>query len=298
MLKGNKSRINNKMLPYYLLLPLLLTLGIVLLYPLIRGIFTSFQYNVLLRPDKGTPFVGLQNYFEVLSDKVFWISLQNTFWWVFGSVFFQFIGGFAIALVLNQKFKFRGLVRGIIMIPWVVPGVIAAMIWSWMLDGSYGLVNDILFRLGWIDQYIPWLAQASTALPSVIAANVWKGFPFFAVMILAGLQSIPKELYDSAKVDGASIYQTFRFVTVPMMRHIIMIATVLRIIWTTNSLAMIFVMTQGGPGYETRVLGLHSFLASWKSLNFGHGATIATIFLVLLMLLTIVYMKLLGGDEV
>jgi multiple sugar transport system permease protein len=294
-----RARSKLDLFPYILVLPAILVITLVILYPILEGIVTSFHYKVLTRPGRGTPFIGLDNYYRILfRDKVFWISLKNTFWWVLGSVSVQFVLGFLVALVLNQEFRFRGLVRGIVLIPWVIPGVIAALTWSWLLHGTYGVMNDILFRLGIIDKYVPWLAQSSTAMLAVIIANIWKGFPFFATMLLAGLQTIPQELYEAASIDGASPWQQFSLITVPMLKHVIVISTTLRIIWTTNNVDMIFSMTQGGPGHSTRVLALYSFMTAWSKLDFGYAAALGVILLLILMVLAVVYIRMTMQEEV
>lgn len=288
----DKYNLKKKFIPYMLLLPMLITIGTILIYPLFNGVWVSFHHKVLTEPGVGTPFVGLKNYIDVVTDDVFGKILKNTGVYIIEAVFFQFLLGFGVAFLLNQKFKCRGIIRGIVLLPWVAPGVVVAMIWAWLLNGTYGVINDILFKLGIISDYIPWLAQSSTALQSVIFARIWKGFPFFAIMILAGLQAIPKELYEAAEVDGTTTFQKFRWVTLPMLKQVITISILLRLIKSTNELTTLLVMTGGGPGNSSMILPLLAFTKAWKSLNFGYAAAIATMFMGGLLVLIAIYLRL------
>jgi multiple sugar transport system permease protein len=152
-------------------------------------------------------------------------------------------------------------------------------------------------KMSIINENIAWLGNSSLALPAVIATNIWKGFPFFAISLLAGLQSIPKELYEAGEIDGASTWQKFRFITLPHLKNVIMITTMLRVIWTTNTTDLIFVMTSGGPGYSTHVLALYSYLTAWSKLDFGYSSTIAITLLVVMLLIISIYIKMLNKGK-
>jgi len=284
--------------PYLLVFPTLLVIGLILVYPICKGLLLSFQDYVLTKPvPDGKRFIGFSNYIKMFHDKIFWISLGKTVWWVFGSVSFQLILGMITALLLNQNFRGRALARGLVLIPWVLPSVVSALLWAWIMDGTYGLVNDLLMKMNIINENIPWLANPKTAFPVVIATNIWKGFPFFAISFLAGLQSIPKSLYEAAEIDGANDWTQFVVVTLPHLKTVIVTTTVLRLIWTANTTDLIFTMTQGGPGYTTNVLALYTYLTAWTDLDFGYSSAMA-IFLMLVMLVFIsIYMRLVNKDN-
>jgi multiple sugar transport system permease protein len=282
----------NKWYPYFLVFPTLLIIGVILLYPMMTGLALSFQNRILTRPvPDNERFIGLKNYIALFKDPIFRISLLKTGEWVFFSVFLQLLLGLVTALVLNQRFHLRVLVRGLILIPWVLPGVVAALLWSWIMDGTYGLLNDVLARFRLITENIPWLGNPRTAFPVVIATNIWKGFPFFAVSILAGLQAIPVDLYEAAEIDGAGMWRRFLTVTLPFLKPVIFTTTVLRIIWTTNTTDLIFTMTQGGPGYTTHVLALYTSLTAWGRLDFGYSSAMAIILMVIMLVVIAIYLK-------
>lgn len=266
---------------------LIATMGIILI-PIVYTISLSFMNYVIWKPGE-MAFIFLENYRAAWEDEIFLISLGNTVVWIVGVIGLQLLLGFGTALLLNRDFPFRGLIRALILIPWVTPSVITALMWRWMYDGNSGLLNDLMVRLGIINQYVPWLAQGSTSLPSIMVALMWQGFPFFAVMILAGLQAIPQELYEVADVDGATIFQKFFRVTLPMLTPILFTTILLRTIWVANSLDIIFIMTGGGPGYSSHTLPLYAYLKAYKGLDFGYAATISVYLTILLMGIVILY---------
>ncbi|PKL05746.1 MAG: sugar ABC transporter permease, partial [Spirochaetae bacterium HGW-Spirochaetae-9] len=216
--------------PYLLIAPALIVVLTVVFIPVLDAIGMSFRSYDLTRPSRNG-FVGLKNYVAIFADPLFWQALWKTIVWVSVGVGFQFVFGFILALLLNRRFPGRGLVRSLSLIPWVTPGVLIGLMWRWIFDGNYGVLNDILLKLGMIQDKVPFLAQEATAFPAVILTIIWQGIPFFALMLLAGLQGIPDELYDSADVDGANGIQKFFLVTIPSLRSVIFVTTLLRIIW-------------------------------------------------------------------
>ena len=268
--------------PYTLLTPALSVTVLIIFFPIVQTAVMSLFNYVIWKP-KETRFIGLGNYLQALRDEVFWISLKNTIFWIVGVIALQLLLGFVTAMLLNREFKWRGLARSLILIPWVTPSVITALMWRWMYDGNNGVINDLLVRIGLLNSYFPWLANSSTALPAIMVALMWQGFPFFAIMILAGLQAIPRTLYEAAEVDGATRLQMFGRITLPMLMPILLTSMLLRIIWVANSMDVIFVMTGGGPGYATHTLPLFAFIRAYKGLDFGYASTIA-IFLTLLLI--------------
>jgi multiple sugar transport system permease protein len=271
--------------PYALVTPALTVTILIIFFPIIQtAVMSLFQY-IIWKP-KDNRFIGFGNYLQALRDEVFWISLKNTMIWIVGVIALQLALGFATALLLNREFKWRGLARSLILIPWVTPSVITALMWRWMYDGNNGVINDLLVRIGLLESYFPWLANSSTALPAIMVALMWQGFPFFAIMILAGLQAIPNSLYEAAEVDGATAFQKFFRITLPMLLPILFTSILLRIIWVANSMDVIYVMTGGGPGYATHTLPVYSFIRAYKGLDFGYASTIA-IFLTALLIVIV-----------
>ena len=263
---------------------------LIVAYPLFQALRLSLFDASLLRPDRAR-FVGLTNYLNVLRDPLFLRSLLNSTIWVVGCVTLQFTIGMLGALLLNREFPGRGLVRGLSLIPWATSGVLVSLMWTWMLDGNYGVINDILVRLGLISQYRPWLALP-ISLGGVIAANVWQGAPFFAVMLLAAMQSVPQELYEAARIDGAGRFQQFRSVTIPLIMPTIVITTMLRIVWTANYMDLVFVMTGGGPGNASIILPVLSYITAYKKLKVGEATAMAVLQAILLIITLFVYLRL------
>ncbi len=282
--------------PYTFLTPaLVVTIGIILI-PIVYTVSLSFMNYVIWKPDE-IGFIGLANYRNAWQDEIFIISLRNTLVWIVGVIGLQFLLGFATALLLNQEFRFRGLARALVLIPWVTPSVITALMWRWMYDGNSGVINDLLVRVGLIERYVPWLAQSETSLVAIMVALMWQGFPFFAVMILAGLQAIPRELYEVADVDGASVIQKFVRITVPMIMPIVFTTILLRTIWVANSLDIIFIMTGGGPGYSSYTLPLYSYIQAYRGLDFGTAGTVAVYLTILLLTVVVLYVIRISRTE-
>jgi multiple sugar transport system permease protein len=275
--------------PYLLILPALIIILTVVFIPAVNAILMSFQNYDLRRP-MNIGFVGIDTYIVVLKDQLFWKSLWKTIQWVVLGVGFQFIFGFGLALLLNKKFVGRGIARSISLIPWVTPGVLIGLMWRWIYDGNYGVLNDILLKIGIIHEKIPFLAQQATAFPAVIVTIIWQGIPFFALMLLAGLQGIPGELYDAANVDGANGFQKLFKITIPLLKNTIFVTTLLRIIWVANSVDVIFNMTGGGPAYSTQTLSVYVFNKG-NSLNLGYAATMSIMLTLVLLLVAILYLK-------
>lgn len=274
--------------PYLLVAPAMLIIMCVVFIPVVNAIGMSFQSYDLRRP-KDIAFVALANYIEVFQDALFWQSLWKTILWVVFGVGLQFVFGFILALLLNKSFKGRGIVRAVSLIPWVTPGVLIGLMWRWMYDGNYGVFNDIFKKLHLITDNIPFLSQTNTAFPAVIATIVWQGIPFFALMILAGLQGIPGELYEAADIDGATGIQKLFRITIPSIKNTIMITALLRVIWVANSVDVIFNMTEGGPAYSTQTLSVYIFNKA-NTLDMGYASAMAIILALVLCTVAIPYL--------
>jgi len=274
--------------PWLFLAPALVATAALVLLPVLNTLWLSFHQVILFRP-RSRPFVGLDNYIKALASPVFWEALRHSLVWVACTVALQFSLGFTAALLLNRGFVWRGIARALMVVPWAMPSVIIGLIWTWMLDFNLGVLNHIGVRLGLLSAAVPWLAQPNTAMASVILALTWQGIPFFAVTLLAGLQGVPPELYESASIDGAGIWGKFRHVTVPGLASVIATALLLRMIWVANSLDLILVMTGGGPGTATQTLPLHAFLTAWAGGNYGQGSALAVMLTILLLGVVVTY---------
>jgi len=281
---------------YTYLLPAAVCLGGTVLFPILKAIHMSLYQNVLSRP-QDYRFIGLGNYVRMIHDPTFWLTLKNSFVWVIWSVGIQFVLGFLGALLLNAEFKGRAFYRTLNLLPWIIPGVVVGLLWEYLYQPNYGPINDILRRVGLLTVPIAWLSDLNLAMPAVIFANIWRGIPFFSIMILAGLQAIPDEVYEAATVDGANVTQRFWHVTLPMLRPIIVVATATRIIWTFNYADLIFVMTSGGPANATQITSTYTLLSAYTDLDFGYAATLSVILLVIMLVFTAFYLKFTKGVE-
>ncbi|MCA0942635.1 sugar ABC transporter permease [Salipiger pacificus] len=282
-----------RVLPYAMLSPAVLVTLAIVFFPMVQTAWMSLHDYVLFRPNV-FDWVGLKNFRTALQDEVFWISLWHTAIWMCTTIPAQLLLGLVTALLLNQDFPWRPVARALIIIPWALPSVVIALMWVWIYDSNYGVANEFLLRLGLIQKAIPWLANPDTALAAIILTLTWQGFPFFAVMILAGLQSIPRSYYEAASIDGASPWRQFWHITLPGISGVMVTAVLLRTIWVANSFDVIFVMTGGGPGYATYTLPLFAFVKARTNLDFGYGSAIAVLFTLLLMLVVVVYLKRTG----
>lgn len=287
--------IGRKLQPYLFILPAIVIITILLLYPIVLNIGYGFRES---RPNAEglQPFVGLANYISVMRSEGFVIALRNSVLFTAGSVIFQFLIGLPLALLLNQNLPGRGLARGLALIPWMIPHVVAALTWTWMLDGSLGIINAILVKLGLISSYRYWLSDINTALPAVTMVNIWKGIPFNLIVLLAGLQSIPKVLYEAAEIDGASGWRGFWHVTLPLLRPQISVLFVLGTIWTFRTFDLIFISTGGGPVHATEILATLAYKYSFDFLQRGQGAAVANIMFLILMVITVIYAKFFQND--
>jgi len=282
-----------RVLPYAMLTPTVLATVAIIMIPLIQTAWMSFNEYVLFRPND-ISFIGLENFVTALNDEVFWISLWHTVIWIGITVPAQLLLGLVTALLLNQNFPWRPVARALVIIPWALPSVVIALMWVWIYDSNYGVLNDFMLRLGLLQQAMPWLADPDTALGAIILTLTWQGFPFFAVMILAGLQAIPQSYYEAASIDGASKWRQFLHITLPGISGVLVTAVLLRTIWVANSIDVIFVMTGGGPGYATYTLPLYAFIKARTNLDFGYGSALAVLFTLMLMGLVLLYLRRAG----
>lgn len=243
-----------------------------LTYPLGLGVWLGFTDTSIGRP--GT-FVGLENYIWLWSDTVFWLSVFNTLLYTFVATVLKFVLGLWLALVLNQNLRFKNFFRAIILLPWVVPTVLSALAFWWIFDSQFSIISFVLLEWGLIDRPINFLGDPTLARASVIAANVWRGIPFVAICLLAGLQTIPQSLHEAAALDGARSWQRFRYVTLPLLTPIIAVVMTFSVLFTFTDFQLIYVLTRGGPVNATHLMATLSFQRAIPGGQLGEGAAIA-----------------------
>ncbi|MGC8622151.1 MAG: carbohydrate ABC transporter permease [Caldisphaera sp.] len=242
---------------------------------------------------------SLINYLQMFNDKEFWGAGLNTIVWTTSSVTGQMVFGLLVAIILLQIKKGAAFYRTVlIVLPWATTDIVAALLWQWMYDSNYGVINDILMKMGIISSFIPWLGQPSTAMLAVVIANIWKGYPISAMFYLAGLQQIPNELYEASKIDGANFIQRFVFITLPMMRTIILTVLMLTTIWTINYFPLIYIMTNGGPNGATETLVTYIYRQAFFYLNTRESASMSIILLLIISAIALTYLFIInkGGD--
>ncbi|MEF2967736.1 sugar ABC transporter permease [Paenibacillus sp. M1] len=279
-------------LPYVLIAPTFFLIVGVMVFPIFRVFDLSFQsYDFTRLKEAG--YIGLENFRNIFfHDKLFPGTVGITVKWVVLEVVLQLVLGLIVALLLNETFKLRGLVRSLVLVPWAVSGVLTTMLWSLMYNQHIGVINDLLKRLGIIHENIAWLANTHTVFGSVVIAELWRGIPFFAITLLAALQSIPREVYESCEVDGAGKARKLFYITLPYLKETIVFTTLLRAIWEFNSIDMIFTMTNGGPMDMTTTLPIYMMKTSILEGNYGYGSAIGVVTFLFLMIFVILYLWL------
>ncbi len=267
--------------------PSLLVLGTVIAFPVIDTLRLSLMET---RGKDQTIFVGLANYARLLQDPEFWSAFQNSIIFTFGSVLGHILLGLAVALLLNQRIPFRPVFRIISLVPWMFAPVVVAMTWRWMLDAQLGVINYLLARIGLTGPFL-WFESGRLALSAIIATNVWRGFPFASITLLAALQAVPREQYEAAAVDGASAPMQFRFVTLPNLRFALVIIATLDTIWNFKHFDLVQVMTNGGPAGATEVLTTLAYKVSFENFEFGYAAAMGVVMSLVLLATTVVYVR-------
>ena len=285
-------RIKDRHMWIFFVLPGVLLLILVLGFPAI----TSVLYSV--KPEQaGDASYTLSHYSNLLKDPFFKTIFWNTGIFVFLSVGTHMILGLAVAMVLNSALPAQPLFRLIALLPWVIPDVVAGIIWKWMFDPIYGAINDVLLKMGMIQFPIEWLSNPKLALLSVVLVNLWRGFPFVMLILLAGLQAIPKVLYEAAAIDGASNLKTFFYITIPGLRKMIVVALALDIVWEVRRFGLIQSMTQGGPGVLTEVLSTYTYKQYFQFFRFEYASAISVVLTVVLLLVSLPYIWMISQEE-
>jgi multiple sugar transport system permease protein len=273
-----------------LALPVLYLLALVA-YPFTYGIYLSLEHRPVAQP--GT-FIGLRNFLDDAHDPVFWQVAGNTFIYTAVATALKMVGGFAIALIINQTFYMKNLVRALLLLPFIVPTVLSTVAWMFMLDPAFSIVNWLLRYLGLGSPGPSWLGNPTLAMVSIIVINTWRGLPFYAITLLAGLQTIPVDLYEAAGIDGATAWQRLRYITLPMLKPVILTVTLFSVIFTFADFQLIYVLTHGGPANATALFSTYAFDIAMSGGQLGRGASVALAMLPPLGLLIIaltIYMR-------
>jgi ABC-type sugar transport system permease subunit len=276
--------------------PALVVILLIALFPLGWTVWESLHEHDLRMPWLGRPFVGLGNYLTILQDARFWQALGHTALFAVISVSLELSLGLALALAMNQAFRGRGIVRAAVLVPWAIPTVVAALLWRFMFDSQAGIANVLLSDAGLLHHPLVWFVKATTAWVPVILADVWKTTPFVGLLLLAGLQSIDKELYEAASTDGASAWWQLRHITIPLLKPAILVALIFRTLDAFRVFDLIYVMTGGGPGTSTEPVALYTFNSLLQNLEFGYGAALSVIVFLVTFGLAMLYMRGLGVD--
>jgi len=295
-LKNNKRTL----FIFLMLLPTFAIISFLTIYPTIKGFEFSVQ-NITVR-NLANPArvrnVGFKNFEKVFEDPDFFKILWNTLVWIVGSVFFQLVLGLGLALLMRKPFKGRGLYAGMVFYPWALSGFAIGLLWSWLLNGQYGVINDLLMKAGLIKDGIDFLSTESTAMFSVVMVNIWYGIPFFAIMSLAALQSIPESVYEAAEIDGAGGFTKLFRITIPYIRPTLINTILLRVIWVMNFPDVIYGMTRGGPAKSTEILSVYMINKVYYGQKYSEASAIGVIIVTLLFTYTILYLTLTKSKEI
>jgi len=278
------------MTPYLLLAPAVCLILIFMVYPIGNVFYLSLQHYNPTKPWI-SGYAGMENFVSIVSDKEFWNALKVSVKWVLAEVSLQLVFGMIIALILNQKFKGRGVFRALTFIPWAMSGVLTAVLWSLIFNENVGLLNDVLLKLGLIDSSKAWLANSKLVFGSVVVAELWRGIPFFAISLLASMQSISGDLYEAADVDGCTKWNAFCYITLPSLKDTIILTTLLRTVWEFNSVDLIYSLTGGGPVGKTTTLSILIANHATKTSNYGYGSAISVISFLILAVFALIYLR-------
>jgi multiple sugar transport system permease protein len=275
---------------WILLLPSLVPILLFSVYPLLQGIYTGFTDSKAgLHVE--VHFNGVDNYVRLAGNELFWNSFTIGLIWAFAVTALTFLAALGLALLLNMDLRFRWLARTLALVPWAMPPVIVAIMWQLMLNPTYGPINQLIRTIGLGDGDINWLGDFRLALPAVIVVGIWIGMPPTTVTLLAGLQGVPTELKEAAAIDGANTWQRFWHVTIPAIRPIIFAITTLDLIWNFNQFALVYVLTQGGPGGHTMLPALFSYNEAFKYGNFGYAAAMGNVMVVVIAIILVLYLR-------
>ncbi len=285
----DRGKLTDGQVGFLLVVPGLAIFCSIILYPFINAIFMSFTDRSLLFPD--SQWVGVQNYAKLFKDGYFLKTVLTTVIFVLFSTLIPFTLGLIWAIILNQQFKGSEFLRGVTLVNWIIPGTAIGFLWSWIFNGQYGILNGVMMKLGWLDSGIPWLGQTSTALLCVIIARSWQMLPWYMAFLLGGLQGVPTEQVEAARIDGANNWQAFWRIIFPNMKQIAFLVLALGAIGNLQHFDIPWTMTQGGPARATTTLSIEVYKTAFKNWRLGSAATIGTVWALLLAAFSFVYLR-------
>jgi multiple sugar transport system permease protein len=277
---------------YGFIAPAALYLALFFGYPIVKNFTMSFQeYTSATFFTGEAPFVGLANYAAVLADPVFTKAAVNTGIFTVVSIAGQFVIGMALALFFHRSFPLSGLLRSMLLLPWLLPMIVSAAVWRWILEQDSGILNELLRAIGLASGPIPWLTSSDTALIAVVMVNIWLGIPFNVVLLYSGLQSIPEELYEAGEIDGCTGWSAFRHLTLPLLRPVVSVVLLLGVIYTIKVIDLILGLTGGGPANATQTIATRSYEMSFVEFDFGQGAALGNVLILIALLFSVVYLR-------
>jgi multiple sugar transport system permease protein len=279
-------------LPYLLIAPTIAVLLALSIYPLIYAVKTSLQSGT-----GDAVHWSVENFARIFSDQFFLSALLHTFFYAVLALTFEFLFGLALALLLDRSLRGRGLFRAIMLVPMMLPPVVVGVVWRLMYNSNFGAINGTLKIFGINTESLTWTASPTFALACVIAVDVWQWTPFVFLILLAGLQAIPQEPYEAARIDGSSAWQTFRHITLPLLKPAILIALLLRTMDLLRVFDQIFILTEGGPGFATETVSLYIYRAAFRFFDFGYAAAMSFVLLLLTNIISAIYIRLLQKQE-
>lgn len=294
--RHKKSRFWQSVFPYGSVLPSLLVIILFTIFPVIYALRVSVYQYVLTKPNLH-PFIGMKNFTDVITSYYFKTALINTAVYTVAAVIGVIIFGLIVGSLLNTKIRSVNALKIIILLPWAIPAVVAGLMWKWILNSDFGIFNGLLYSLGIIETYIPFLADPILAKFSLVMAHIWKEGPLAAIFILAGLQLIPDELYEAAKIDGGGGLRLFRFVTLPLLRPILLVVLVYETMTAILTFDIVYVLTGGGPGDSTALISWFAYAEIYKFLNLGGGIALSIIIALITLVLIILYMRALRSED-
>lgn len=288
--------------PYVLLAPAMLVMAVLFLFPAIYNLVLAFQRLTPYDAPGDAVWVGLQNFRAVFTNPQTGRSALNTVFWLTAvTVAIRLAAGMALALLLQspvlERWRLRGVCRALVLVPWMIPPVVAVASWKWLLDANSGVLNQVLVQTGMVDNGIPFLAQPSTVWWSVVTILVWRELPFVVIVVMAGLQGIPKEQYEAASLDAANRWQSFRYITVPNLRPVLTVIVLITVIQTFNNFVYVWLSTGGGPGTYTQVLATQLYSAAFVSNSLGEGAAIGLLMSAVMGVFALVYLRVTSRQE-
>ena len=294
---NKRSKNWTKAEPFLFLMPVLISMLAMFGYPLINSIFLSFRHYKLTEPNN-IYFSGLDNFYKLfVEDEYLGQIALNSLKWVVISVMLQFILGLILALALRKPFRGRTIYQSIVFLPWAFSSFAVGLMFRWSFNGEYGVINDLLLKIGALSEKVAWLGSSNLSLYTVIIAMVWIGFPFFAIMYLAALQSIPNEIYEAAVMDGCGPIRKFLSVTLPYIKPTIIVTLLLRTIWIFNSVELIMVITDGGPAYSSETLASYMYSRAYSTHDFGMAAALGVVFMIALTLYALFFLRVTRFEE-